>query len=244
MGLITRTWIDAARARRRFQRRVRPALAREELIQRHAPGRSFADVGAMWGIHAKLSFLAEECGATSVTAVDIMPSTETFEAERAKRQSKVRFVHGDLHDSAVLDEVGIHDVVFCAGVLYHAPNPIHTLECLRRITGETLILQTAAIPEVPGIDQACVFYPGLSESARAAYVPTSGGTRLGITHPFERLESEADRVGDGQSQSYGNWWWGITPSALRGMLTASGFEVLELGREPFYARVIARPVDS
>ena len=160
MSLFAKSWITAARARRRFQRRVRPAPIREELIKRHAPGKSFADVGAMWGIHGALSFLAEESGATSVTAVDMMPASDEYEAEHSRRDSKVRFVNGDLHDPAVIEEVGMHDVVFCAGVLYHAPNPMHTLGCLAQITSETLLLLTAAIPEIPGIEQGCVFLPG------------------------------------------------------------------------------------
>jgi hypothetical protein len=230
--------------RRKLKRRLRPAPIREELIKRHAPGKSFADVGAMWGINGALSFLAEECGATSITAVDMMPASREYEAEHARRKSKVRFVNGDLHDPSVLEEVGIHEVVFCAGVLYHSPNPLHTLECLRKVTRETLLLLTAAIPEIPGIEQGCVFYPGLSDAGRAVYQPATRGPRLGITHRFEREGSEASEHGAGKSGTYDNWWWGITPSALEGMLTATGFEVLEMGGEPFDARAVARRVDD
>jgi len=244
MRPLARAWITAARARRRLQRRVKPAPIREALIKRHAPGKSFADVGAMWGIHGALSFLAEESGATAVTAVDMMPASDEYEAEHARRGSRVRFVSGDLHDPAVLEEVGMHEVVFCAGVLYHAPNPLHTLQCLRQITSETLLLLTAAIPEIPGIEQGCVFYPGLSDAGRAVYEPASPGPRLGITHPFVREGSESGEHGAGKSGTYDNWWWGITPSALKGMLIATGFEVLEMGGEPFDARAVARRVDA
>jgi methyltransferase family protein len=213
------------------------------MIRQHAPGRSFADVGAMWGIHGALSFLAEESGATSVTAVDMMPATEEFQARHAEQGSKIRFVNGDLHDPAVLEEVGKHDVVFCAGVLYHAPNPIHTLECLAQITGDTLLLLTAAIPEIPGVENGCVFYPGLSPASRKLHAPATEGPRLGITHPFQRKGSEREEHGAGKSGTYDNWWWGITPSALGGMLEATGFEVLEMGGEPFHARAVARLVD-
>src|SRR3712207_8110158 len=59
-----------------------------------------------------------------------------------------RFVCGDLHDPDVLAEAGVHDVVWCYGVLYHAPHPLLTLERLRSVCGELLLLGTELIPEV------------------------------------------------------------------------------------------------
>ena len=54
--------------------------------------------------------------------------------------------------------------------------------------------------------------------------------------PMDPLTEPFDPAG-----AYGNWWWGITPSALRGMLSASGFVVDELRHAPFLATAIARP---
>ena len=42
------------------------------------------------------------------------------------------------------------------------------------------------------------------------------GRAIAVTEPFD------------PDEAYGNWWWGITPSALRGMLEAAGFAVDEL----------------
>ncbi len=58
----------------------------------------------------------------------------------------MRFVRGDLHDPATVAEVGPHEVVWCSGVLYHAPNPVLTLQRLRELTTELLILQTMTLP--------------------------------------------------------------------------------------------------
>ena len=44
-------------------------------------------------------------------------------------------------------------------------------------------------------------------------------------------------------QAHANWWWGITPSALRGMLESVGFEVVEERRGrgwPFAVEMVAR----
>jgi len=227
---LSRAWIGATRLRRSLAARTDGVADKESLVRRHVPGRSFLDVGCMWSVHGRYCFAAEDAGATTVTGVDVMPPTAEFEAARARRGSGMRFVAGDLHDPAVLEEVGVHDIVFCGGVLYHAPHPVLTLERLRSICRERLVLATATIPEVPGVEQACVFYPGLSDGGRAAYVPVlPGHRRLAITEPFDVAEG------------YGNWWWGITPSALRGMLGAAGFVVEEMITEPFHVTAVAAP---
>jgi hypothetical protein len=216
-----------ARLRQRLS--ARASVPREELIRRHVRGRSFADIGCMWNVNGSIAFVAEEAGATQVTGLDIMAATAEYESEHARRRSAVRFVQGDLHDDAVTAEVGPHDVVWCSGVLYHAPNPLLTLERLRAITRETLILATETIPEVAGLSQACVFFPGLSAEDRRIHTAARPGmTALGLTTPFDR------------AQSYGAWWWGISASAVRGMLGASGFEVIEEQGGPLHLTVIAR----
>lgn len=229
MPVLARTWLTAARVRRRI--RGSPQ-AREELVTRFAPGRSFADIGCMWSVDGAIAFLAEACGATAVSGLDVMPASEKFTAEHAARASTVRFVQGDLHDPAAIAEVGPHQVVWCSGVIYHAPHPLLTLERLHDITTDTLILASETIPEVPGLSQACVFLPELSEGDRRAHASARPGRpALGITEPFDRR------------QSYGAWWWGLSASALRGMLAASGFEVLEQHGDALHITLVARRVD-
>jgi hypothetical protein len=174
--------------------------------------------------------VAEEAGAREVTGLDVMGPTQRFEAERSRRRSRVRFVQGDLHDPATVQEAGRHDVVWCSGLLYHAPHPLLSLERLRALTGAVLILATEALPDLPGSPGMCVFYPALDARSRRPFSALAGGDRrIGITEPFARGEA------------LGNWWWGITPSALRGMLRATGFELMEEHRRPFHLTVLARP---
>ncbi|MDX6691979.1 MAG: tRNA (mo5U34)-methyltransferase [Solirubrobacteraceae bacterium] len=198
--------------RRRLGTAVPP---REELIARHAAGRSFADVGCMWKVHGALCFAAEDAGAASVTGVDVMAPSERFEAEIARRRSNVRFVEGDIHDPATVAAVGPHEVVWCSGVVYHAPHPLLTLERLRELTTGTLLLASETIPETPGRPGTCVIAPGPGD------------------HPGARAPT-------GPGEGYGPWYWGITPSALRTMLALSGFEIVEEHRLPFHTTVVAR----
>ncbi|MGH9820322.1 MAG: hypothetical protein ACRD43_09155, partial [Pyrinomonadaceae bacterium] len=68
-----------------------------ELVRKHTSGKSFADIGCMWGINGANSFIAEEAGATEVIAVDVYPESKEFLEEKEKRNSTVRFVAGDIN---------------------------------------------------------------------------------------------------------------------------------------------------
>ena len=215
----------AARAQRRL---AKPGPDREDVVRRHAAGKSFCDVGCMWKVNGRIAFVAEEAGATEVTGVDVMDPTPEFEAERTRRGSQVRFVRGDVHEPATVAEVGPHQVVWCSGVLYHAPSPVLTLQRLRELTTELLILQTMTLPELPGVKQGAVFYPGLPKSG--LYERWGPEAARGLRAP---------RPGE---DPYAPWWWGISRSALRAMLQTAGFECLDEWGDPFSVHVVARPV--
>lgn len=228
MSLPWRLKLLAGRARRRGLRSAGPGPDRDEVVRRHAPGRTFCDVGCMWKVHGRIAFVAEDAGAAAVTAVDVLEPAPEFESERARRGSRVRFVRGDVHDPATVAEVGPHEVVWCSGVLYHSPSPVLTLARLRELTTELLILQTAVLPELPGARQGVVFYPGLPERHRRLY---------------ERLWGAEARPGfrEAAAGDYAPWWWGISPSALRAMLRSAGFEPEREWGDPFGLHVLARP---
>jgi SAM-dependent methyltransferase len=211
-----RAWLKLSWRSRRLHDRDLWEL-RTEVIRSLAPGKSVLDVGGMWSVHGRASFLAEEAGASRVLLMDAMPATEEFEAERRRRDSAVEYVTGDLNDAEGMQALGRFDVVLCTGVLYHAPHPLLQLENLRRVADGRLMLGTRVIPEVPGLEQACIFHPLQSEDARKEMARAYGddAPRIGLTTPFE------------PEGGYANWWWGMSPSAVRAMMEVAGFEVLE-----------------
>lgn len=208
-----------------------------EYIRQHAPGKSFADVGCMWGVNGEYAFLAETAGATRVVGVDVFGPTPEFEARKRERGSNVEFVLGDISRPATLARVGRVDVVFCAGVLYHHPSPFDLLVALRRICGETLILRTSTIPEVRGLANAAVYFPMLDASGRELWNLKS----LGLLHQ-EGISNEFQ-----PAEGYGNWFWGLTPSCLESLLKTAGFRVDFRASEPFAQTVlctaVAAPLD-
>ena len=203
-----------------------------ELVRCWAPGRSFVDIGCLWGVNGEYAFLAESAGATRVKAVDVFGPTPEFEQKRRERKSRVEFVLGDATDPDIVDAIGPTDVVLCAGVLYHHPSPFDLLAALRTICRGTLILRTSTIPEIRGLPNAAVFYPGLPRSARQLWQLASLGlsTQIGISRPFD------------PQQGYGNWFWGLTPSCLRSMVGVAGFRVDEECEEAFARTLICSPV--
>jgi hypothetical protein len=215
-------------------------------VRDNAPGKSFVDVGGMFKLIGEIAFVAEEAGASSVTMFDAgdpdlicegHPEWGWFNKKHADRSSKVRYVQGDLEDPLTPERVGVHDIVFCSGVLYHTPNPVLQLMQLRAMTRETLFLSTLTIPEIPGFPNACVFYPHLDDSARLQYAAGYSWAQdlLGIGPP----------VDERPMYGFGNCWFGITPSALRSMLRTARFEIERertLSVSPFVTEVIARPI--
>lgn len=209
--MLGRALTAAARVRARLGAGAPP---REELIARHVRGRSFVDVGCMWSVDGALCFAAEDAGAVSVTGVDVMAPSQRFRSELERRGSRVRFVQGDVHDPTTVRAIGRHDVVWCSGVLYHAPHPLLTLERLRELTAGTLLLATETVAETPGRRNTVVLAPDRREHPNA-------------TPPR------------GPGEGYGPWYWGISPSALRTMLALAGFTVVEQHRTPLHVTVVA-----
>ena len=78
-----------------------------EFIRNHAPGRSFADIGCMWGVNGEYAFVAEEAGATSVKAVDVFGPTPEFDQKHARaRGPACEFVLGDITRPDTLEAIG------------------------------------------------------------------------------------------------------------------------------------------
>jgi hypothetical protein len=204
------------------------------LIKQHVKGKSFADIGCMWGVNGDYSFHAEQCGASEVKGVDVFGPTPEFEQKKRALASDVEFILGDASHPTVLEQIGMVDVVLCAGVLYHHPAPFDLLVALRRICRGTLILRTSTIPEMTGAPNAAIYFPMLDKKDRTLWNLSSLGLlrQEGITEAFN------------PEAGYGNWFWGLTPSCLASLLQTAGFRVDWRETEPFAQTFVCTAVDS
>jgi hypothetical protein len=195
--------------------------AQRRLIAKYArPGTSFVDVACMFRADGAAAFLAEEHGASPVTATDTLAPTDEYR-KRAEPSSDVKFVWADINTSEAIDAIGQHDVVYCCGLLYHVPDPHHTLNQLRQLSRATLIVGTKSIPEIPGFPGSAVYYPALSPKDRMTYQP--------ITDP-NGLAFRDDR------SVTANWFWGLSPSAFAGLVAVAGWEIVETVKLPWSGR--------
>lgn len=222
--------LQRLRWRRRGYRSGRPEDLWRDLIAKYATGRSFADVGCMWRVHGAYAFHAAAHGATAVTGIDVQAATPEFAARNATAGGRVRFVQGDLNDTDLGRWAGRHDVVFCSGVLYHVPNPIYSIFQLRRLCAERLILTSATIMD-DGVPNAAVFLPTLDDATRARlnYQVRPDAGKIGLDRPIDR------------NRGYAPWFWLPTPSCLRAMVVAAGFEVVEFHKYRRVTTIVATP---
>lgn len=157
-------------------------------------GKTVLDVGAWDGF---FSFEAERRGASRVLATDSFSwsgegwgTKDGFELARRTLGSRVEDRELDVLDLSP-ETVGVFDVVFFLGVLYHMKHPLLALERVSSVTRELLIMSTfvdATWTRRP----AAAFYPraeansdptnwwGPNPGAVVAMLETAGFTRVDV----------------------------------------------------------------
>ncbi len=207
---------------------------RDAYIAGVARGRSFAEVGGLWGtVNEKIS-VAHKHGASALTMIDVTPPGHELwrlfeERRRALGLPEVQCISANALTFANTSPVGSFDVVHCSGVLYHMPEPMSLLQALRKISRKHLVLASSvtgtSVRSKEGVLQvppgAALFIPGLQARERAIiksyWRPFVGDTALGLTR-----EVPSWRIDD-----YGPWWWLPTVDALKAMCEAAGFRFEE-----------------
>lgn len=114
-----------------------PALLERMHMPADLSGKSVLDIGTFDGFFA---FEAERRGARRILAVDHRVPAGFRIAHRALN-SAVEFREADVNTLAP-EDIGVFDVVFFLGVIYHLPNPMEALRRVRSVTGELMILET------------------------------------------------------------------------------------------------------
>ena len=206
---------------------------RDELIARVVRGKSFADIGGLWGtINEKVS-VAARLNATKLAMIDISPEGSDLWREFHERTSgfDVECVSSDVCALASISTALKYDVVHCSGVLYHHPNPIFLLEALRQITGQYLILTSAVTQEHIANEfgsydvqpSGVIFVPALNPRERKILwkywqEKAGAGVCYGISEPVKW-----------DSKDFGPWWWLPTRRAMLALAECVGFRVIESG---------------
>ena len=205
---------------------------RDAFLARVVPGRTFADVGGLWGtVNEKVS-VAHALGAAEVTMIDLTPEGGELWQKFHDRLDDLGVRNCRCMSRTVTDVASVQglrfEVVHCSGVLYHHPNPLAFLAALRVMATRHLVLTSVILPEHVSNEHGeyhlpssgVSFLPALSEGQRAVlgeyYRQSSGAIGAGLSTPYDYAVFDLEP-----------WWWLPTPDALRAMCRAAGFRVRE-----------------
>lgn len=209
---------------------------KNEWIAALSPGKSFMDVGGLWGTKNEKVSVAMKAGAASATMADIAPLDHHLWTDFDRHCAELgvsgyRKLRLDIVEPGTEVAMLKHDVVHCSGIIYHLPDPYRMLANLRRISSEHLIVTSMVVPEKISNNAGqldfpadrVAFVPSLSETTRAVVAEhfRQAGVAVGaITQPLD----EAWLWPDG-TPNFGPWWWLMSPPFLRGLATVAGFAV-------------------
>ena len=209
---------------------------KDRWIEALAPGKSFMDVGGLWGTRNEKVSVALKAGARAATMADIAPLGhqlwQDFD-EHCRRLgiSGYACTRLDVVEPPADQAALVHDVVHCSGIIYHVPDPYRMLANLRKLASEHLIITSMVVPEHIENAQGRLDFP----ADHAAFVPSlTDITRAIVAAHFDALDlsvaaintplAEPWRWPDG-TPNYGPWWWLMSPAFLRGVIEVAGFTI-------------------
>ena len=219
-------------------------------------GKTFAEVGGLWNTVNERVSLALAAGCREATMIDIQPLGNTLWTRfhdrcRELGVSGYRSVYGDICDDRIATSEGPFDVVHCAGVIYHCPNPLVAIRNLIAITRERVMLSSVTIPErianragtLHAPAGCCLFVPALGDQQRAILRGTPDPA-LQLALGFTRGRDERGLLSVDGRFRYGQWWWLYTAETFVRMVASFDNGRIEKAWEcPHRVTVLARRVE-
>ena len=210
-------------------------------FKKHCPGKTFADVGGLWGIEAETVSLAMKHGASEGTLIDAWAGDAEADLmwDRLRALWKRKNVEGkcvvaDLEADWYPTVAGTYDNVFCCGVLYHVPNILNVVKNLASSAKERLFIVTQTIPNnfensagklvVP--DSQALFVPSLTEQQKKILKVYYDSHKYDVSHINSKLPLGYDPfIKPDGSFNYGPSWWLPTRGWLMRILNMFGMHV-------------------
>jgi hypothetical protein len=208
---------------------------RDTFIAKVVGGKTFAEVGGLWGTVSEKVSVAQSNGAKSLTMIDVTPINndpnglwQKFKERMGtfgiyEYQSMDQDICNFLHDSTCQQ----FDVVHCSGILYHHPHPFLILSALRKISRQYLVLTSAVTREVIQNEQGSYHLPpsAVMLVAQSEFAVQKSYWQKVTPSGAEGLTDRCRYTLD----NYAPWWWLPTPSALVSMCEVVGFKVVDIG---------------
>ena len=215
------------------QRTVQPKPEKLELIDiafELTDFRSFADLGACWGVDGAYAFHAASlCGSGLERAVIVDGNLTPLTRERAGVHPRVELVQALLGSRQALDAVGEVDALIMYDILLHQVKPDWDRFLLDWLPHtNSLIVFNQNWLKTPRtirfVDRGVDWY------YRNVYVwEDEWNTRERLESWFAR-HGERDEDGRLERDNHWYWQWGIRPLELIGLLAKNGFELIYMKR--------------
>ncbi len=146
---------------------------RDLYIAQVVAGKTFVDVGDLWGMVNEKVTVAAKAGAARTAMLDITPLDrplwQAFRERRASRGvSDCQLLSASIDEPGLERRVGQFDVVHCSGVLYRCPNPLHTLSQLARIS--RVLTSILVLLPASWMIFSCVTTVGLAKVYQLRYI--------------------------------------------------------------------------
>jgi len=196
----------------------------DEYIKRVVKGKTFVDVGPLWGLVNEKVSVANYYGAKAVTAIDQWPTTDGLWEAFHKRMQSLKVNYNWFPINVFNWQGPPFDVTYCVGVLYHHPDPPVLLQKLYSMTNEYLILgSTVTRQKFRNTHGGSVSLSTINESEREMLLD-------------EWISFLEDRYVPGLTTTdpviwdAGNmylWWWMLTQEYINSMCQDVGFQIEE-----------------
>jgi len=213
-------------------------------LARIAPGQSVVDIGGIgeFSTNERCSW-AQRHGASRVAMADLEPFDHHLWGHWRAETSRLgvtgieEFQRVNLDDADLPRILGQWDVVHSTGILYHVPNPVHSLLNLRRLVKRWLIVNTVVLPQVienaAGTlrlpDCAAGLFAALRGQERAVigeHYRTRFGMDIDALAPVRQEGAVMPYMRDG-APSYYPYWWIFTVPAFEALLEMLEMKVRE-----------------
>ncbi|MEW6386381.1 MAG: hypothetical protein AB1491_02545 [Thermodesulfobacteriota bacterium] len=200
-------------------------------------GKSFIDIGGLWGLLGEKVSVAHRHGATRKVMLDQIPLADPGWNLFHERMAALGVKDYDCVYADVLSvTINPFDVVHSAGILYHMPHPLQYIAKLRLLTRHHLILSSAIVPEHLQNDRGeirlpssgAMFVPALSQEEKtvlAEYFRQRAPKTQGLDKPPEALGITADCPFELTDTA--PYWWVFTLPTVKSFCEVGGFRVLD-----------------